>query len=40
MVTHELDYTFGHMARAIVVLNHVTEWDGCHDYDGVPLKVV
>ena len=40
MVTHELGYPFGHMARCIAVLNHVAERGKRHDYDGVPLKVV
>ena len=40
MVTHELDYPFGHVARGIAVLNHIAERGGRHDYDGVSLKVV
>jgi hypothetical protein len=40
VATHELSCPFGHVARGIAVLDHITEWGGCHDHNGVPLKVV
>jgi hypothetical protein len=40
VATHELYCPFGHAIGGIVVLDHVTKWGGCHDHDGVPLKVV
>ena len=39
VAAHELGSPFGHIARGIMVLNHVAERGGCHYHNGVPLKV-
>jgi hypothetical protein len=40
VAAHELGCPFGHAARGVAVLNHVTKRGRCHDHNGVPLKVM